>query len=251
MSDPPWLVMEWIEHDLASCQLQQEDVPKLLLQILEGVNFLHANEVVHRDLKPSNILLHLDHDRLRVAKIADFGNSKRDRDGRMQSYTGTNVYMAPEILQGCGPYTKAVDLWAVGIVAAQCLTEWDPSLDAWDANSPPNEAQHQSWIGRVKDNHLPDAPNVFQPFLHGLLSTSVSLRWTGPQAVNFVRTCSDSNSIEASIVVQDPSIVSGDNQNAQCTADANDLDFEGLSPIASIPTSIDSAKVGYVIVPLV
>ena len=40
-----------------------------MLQMLHGLDFLHANRIVHRDLKPQNILV----TRSGVLKLADFG----------------------------------------------------------------------------------------------------------------------------------------------------------------------------------
>ena len=68
-----------------------------LVEILEGLEYLHANNVVHRDIKASNILL----DSNGVCKLADFGSSKKiyESIGNSRSLCGTPYYMAPEVIR--------------------------------------------------------------------------------------------------------------------------------------------------------
>ncbi|KAJ1469091.1 kinase-like domain-containing protein [Baffinella frigidus] len=50
--------------------LTEDEIKTVMLQLCEGVKFMHRSCVIHRDLKPANILI--DPDTL-VVKIADFG----------------------------------------------------------------------------------------------------------------------------------------------------------------------------------
>jgi serine/threonine protein kinase len=54
---------------------------------------MHTLNISHRDLKPSNILL----TKKKVAKLCDFGTSKKIDIVNAKSYVGTLLYMAPEI----------------------------------------------------------------------------------------------------------------------------------------------------------
>eukprot|EP00954_Amorphochlora_amoebiformis_P026910 1382082-Amorphochlora_amoeboformis.AAC.2 len=98
------------------------------IQLIEGLEAIHAQHIIHRDLKPENILL----DERFTPKICDFGVSgidikaalEKGSDGDvlelfperfMSARIGTMSYMAPEVLKG-ELQTKAVDVWSLGVV---------------------------------------------------------------------------------------------------------------------------------------
>ncbi|KAJ8881298.1 hypothetical protein PR048_017779 [Dryococelus australis] len=90
---------------------------KWFRQILEGLRYLHGQNITHRDLKCENILLSA-HDNI---KIADFGFARCcvDSDGRRmlsRTFCGSAAYAAPELLSG-EPYNpKLTDVWSTGVI---------------------------------------------------------------------------------------------------------------------------------------
>jgi serine/threonine protein kinase len=119
-----WLILEWIEHDLSSISIDKRDIVTLLENISAGLKYMHPEGYAHRDVKPSNVLVRLKNDRLDVAEIADFGTTKYDITGAMRSRTGTSLYLAPEVWGG--EYTNAVDVWSLGVLAAEYISDWKP-----------------------------------------------------------------------------------------------------------------------------
>ncbi|GAB4829329.1 hypothetical protein Ancab_018998 [Ancistrocladus abbreviatus] len=77
--DSIFMVMEYMEHDLKGLMesikqpFSQSEAKCLMLQLLEGVKYLHDNWVLHRDLKTSNLLLN----NLGELKICDFGLARQ------------------------------------------------------------------------------------------------------------------------------------------------------------------------------
>jgi len=72
---------------------KEKDVQRLMRQILEGVHFLHAHDVVHLDLKPQNILL-TSESPLGDIKIVDFGLSRIMKNSEeLREIMGTPEYV--------------------------------------------------------------------------------------------------------------------------------------------------------------
>ncbi|KAI8767891.1 cyclin-dependent kinase 4 [Biomphalaria glabrata] len=116
------LVFEFIDQDLNSylerCPppgLGPDRIRDLMIQMVNGIDFLHSNRIVHRDLKPQNILITSDG----VLKLADFGLARiYASDMKLTSVVVTLWYRAPEVLL-TGQYATAVDMWSCGCIFAE------------------------------------------------------------------------------------------------------------------------------------
>ncbi|XP_061661094.1 serine/threonine-protein kinase 17A [Syngnathoides biaculeatus] len=105
----------------------ENDVKRLMRQILQGVAFLHQRNVVHLDLKPQNILL-TSSSPLGDIKIVDFGLSRIvSSHQELREIMGTPEYVAPEILN-YEPISTATDMWSIGVLAYMMLTGLSPFL---------------------------------------------------------------------------------------------------------------------------
>ncbi|CAM9402078.1 unnamed protein product [Ectocarpus fasciculatus] len=92
--------------------MNDTDVWYIMRQIVQGLSFLHLQNIVHGDIKPQNLLVGSDN----VAKIADFGISKfvQGSNQRLQEQAGTPTFMSPELCYGEGYSGQLADVWALG-----------------------------------------------------------------------------------------------------------------------------------------
>ena len=86
---------------------------RVMLQIAQGLRFMHSNLILHRDLKPRNILVVSPGN----IKIADYGwaTSLKDTDS-LHGVCGTVAYCAPEALNSNDIHTPAIDVYSLGAV---------------------------------------------------------------------------------------------------------------------------------------
>jgi serine/threonine-protein kinase len=76
-------------------------------------------------VKPDNIFLTRDSEGRILVKLIDFGIAEEESEQGTYTHcemAGTPEYMAPEILLGTHEVDKGVDLYALGVVAFECLT---------------------------------------------------------------------------------------------------------------------------------
>ena len=94
-----------------------------LVDVLPTLAFIHRHQLIHRDLKPSNLIRRKDG----ALVVIDFGAVKHfsDVNEAKTLALGTPGYMAPE--QSAGHPRLNSDLYALGMIAIQCLVAKAPS----------------------------------------------------------------------------------------------------------------------------
>ena len=95
---------------------------------IEGIAYLHANDLIHRDIKTENILC--DDDWRCV--VADYGFARKAAAGNRQAMTilGTDEFMAPEVIFG-ESYDDRADVFSFGVVLAEIIARRSPGKDGF------------------------------------------------------------------------------------------------------------------------
>lgn len=111
--------------DEPTAPLERDAARRFFADVVEGLSYLHFQNVVHFDLKPDNVLVSAD----RRGIIADFGVSRllsdaerpRDEQGAhshdvlTSGSPGTPMYCAPEVWGDAPYYGKSADVWSLGV----------------------------------------------------------------------------------------------------------------------------------------
>jgi hypothetical protein len=137
-SGAPYMVMEYLEGaDLGALltvqgPLSVEVASVYVLQACEAVAEAHAAGIVHRDLKPQNLFLTTTVNGAACVKVLDFGVSKtlvNSGDGGLtqtRSMLGSPLYMSPEQMRSSRDVDARSDVWALGAVLFELLTQRCP-----------------------------------------------------------------------------------------------------------------------------
>ncbi|XP_076016661.1 striated muscle preferentially expressed protein kinase [Genypterus blacodes] len=105
----------------------EDDVAAYIVQILQGLDYLHTRRILHLDIKPENIIV----THMNAIKIIDFGSSQNFNPLFLKQFSppiGTLEYMSPEMIKGdvVGP---PADIWSVGVLTFIMLSGRSPFLE--------------------------------------------------------------------------------------------------------------------------
>ncbi|UZI29623.1 serine/threonine-protein kinase [Streptomyces sp. VB1] len=180
-----WIVMKLLEARSLGDLLSGDGVlpvpraANIGLQVLQGLQAVHAASVVHRDVKPGNVLVRDDG----LAILVDFGIATfegADRVTRSGSVIGTSSYLAPELFAPASPGpTPASDLWALGITLYEMVEGRVPF------------AGHEVWEVQENIRQSPDPAlryaGPLAPVIQGLLITDPRERLDAAEAEAMLR----------------------------------------------------------------
>ncbi|XP_028390647.1 ankyrin repeat domain-containing protein 50-like [Dendronephthya gigantea] len=123
------LCEETLRELVQTCTIKhlQEHGPRMIREILSGLDFLHGKGILHRDLKPSNVLVDIEG----RMKLADFGISRVLNDDETTVETdakGTHGWMPPEVIEAIkknekGRFKRKSDIYVAGMIAFYVLTK--------------------------------------------------------------------------------------------------------------------------------
>ena len=144
----PVLVMELLEGPTFADIVHRERVPideavDVAIDVLRGLQAMHAAHVIHRDVKPGNIVLRQTSDGRRRAVLIDLGVGRlvehEEADGSIDieieelttsdRVVGTLEYMAPEQILDCQNADASVDVYAAGALLFRAVSGVHPFGD--------------------------------------------------------------------------------------------------------------------------
>ena len=128
-----YLILDLCEETLKdivnsqTAEFVRDHGPRMIKEILTGLEFLHSRGIVHRDLKPSNVMVDVEGH----MKLADFGISRVLNEDETTVFTdpkGTQGWMPAEVIEAMNRgkkcrFKKKSDMQATGMIAFFVLTK--------------------------------------------------------------------------------------------------------------------------------
>jgi serine/threonine protein kinase len=133
-----YVVLEYLPFDLRKLcsknkSLKDEQIVKIIYQLLIVLKYLSSVKILHRDLKPENILSDNDYN----IKLCDFGLARsglkepsftelkntKIPGPMMTSHVVSRWYRAPEIILMQTKYDEGIEMWSVGCIMGELIAD--------------------------------------------------------------------------------------------------------------------------------
>src|SRR3954453_3913410 len=176
-----FLVMEYVEGDALSRTLARVGrltparTMALVAQAADALHAAHQTGVVHRDVKPGNLLVRPNG----TLVLTDFGIARAVGAAQLTaagSVLGTAAYISPEQAMG-QQATPLSDIYALGIVAYQCLSGRRP----FEGDNPLEIAMRP--VRELPPPLPPDIPVPVRVIVERAIAKEPTARW--PDAAAF------------------------------------------------------------------
>ena len=116
---------DWLDENPTNARKKAE----VLAAVADAVSAAHQAQIIHRDLKPSNIIIE---EKNQMPLLMDFGLAKQISDENASLLTqdgqivGTPAYMSPEQARGSKDVHAAADIYSLGAILYEMLTDKQP-----------------------------------------------------------------------------------------------------------------------------
>ena len=137
-------------------KITENEISSIIYMVLNGLNFIHQNNIINKDVKSKNILINKEG----IAKLCDFGISQPYKnDLYPKNKEGSPYWMAPELIN-MQKYNKSIDIWSLGITCIE-LAEYEPPYINFDKNEALNRIKRNPPKGLSYPNKWSNEFNDF------------------------------------------------------------------------------------------
>ncbi|KAM7380985.1 hypothetical protein PAMP_004248 [Pampus punctatissimus] len=173
-------------------ELTEREVIKYMLQIIDGVNFIHKQGIVHLDLKPENIMC--VNKTGSTIKLIDFGLARRlENAGTLKVLFGTPEFVAPEVIN-YEAISYPTDMWSIGVICYILLSGFSPFMGDND-NETLSNVTSATWD--FEDEAFDEISDNAKDFITNLLKKDMRVRLTCGQCFEHPWLKQDTNTMKA------------------------------------------------------
>ncbi|KAM6978468.1 myosin light chain kinase, smooth muscle [Tautogolabrus adspersus] len=172
-------------------ELTEREVIKYMLQIIDGVAFIHKQGIVHLDLKPENIMC-VNKMGSKI-KLIDFGLARRlESAGTLKVLFGTPEFVAPEVIN-YEAISYPTDMWSIGVICYILLSGLSPFMGDND-NETLSNVTSATWD--FEDEAFDEISDTAKDFITNLLKKDMKTRLTCAQCFEHTWLKQDTNTMK-------------------------------------------------------